>query len=930
MKILFIGNSITLHGKCSYWPGAWGMAASKEENDYVHLLVNRLRNDGLQVDYTVTNFSKWEVMDYDRDKLLPLLDVCLQDSHDYIVLQLGENIIPAETLECDFYSLLAYLLKKQPKAKLLALSSFFIKDDVDNIKENCILKWGGKYISLKDIREVLPYVAGNNIKVEADGRIHTINHAHVAIHPGDEGMQVYADRLYDAVCQYEREKESATQTNNAQSSNQLTGGNMKVDANKILFVVQKQNEDNYTACIQSIQDLQIPEGKETEICTWSLTQAEMAYSQLYNDVISKNNAKYKIYLPDTTSFVSENALLDLLKIMESDCEIGMLGVCGAKSLPVSGIWQDAAHKLGRLYALQADGNVSEIKYDTPEAEYEEVQSISSVMVATQYDLPWRDAANGDLCATAQSLEFIRQGYKVAVPAQAQTWCLSMAGEKENLQVDGIINEYARYLLSDGLVMSNEAMLKNFGINAVLGTSCRLINPDRISIGDDTAIGNGCCFDAKEKIEIEHDVIIEDSVRLDDGQVAVLDNVSAFGGGFEKSRIGSLRIGHHSHIESNVQVQGGISIGCGCLIKANSVANVDIPNHCIAAGNPARVIKAMDYEDGKWVAINSDEELEQLLEKRRNTQPILTIGIPTYNRSYYLRKCLRHIYRQVGNDDIVEILVSDNHSEDQTRKLAIDYCAKYDNFSYNRNEVNVGGENFAVVWQKAKGRYVISLGDDDYLNEYAVYNIIKALYEHQGISILSLYSKAQNKYELYRGDGINDFISKVSYISTSISCVVFNTQYYHQLKDRKKFNHTSLNQVYVQLQMITEHPDFAVLYGSFFASGTGEAGFGRKFPWQQKGNLASVFIAEYFEILNSFAGDKVGELTGETIQQDKKNVMEKFFLPWCNIVTHHDNVWKIDDNVEEIIKKYYGDEPYYDFVMEKIKEYKNIQQQLSVD
>ena len=199
MKILFIGNSITLHGKCSYWPGEWGMAASKKENDYVHFLVNRFRNDGLQVDYAVTNFFKWEVMDYDRDEVLPLLDDYLKDSYDYIVLQLGENITSTATLERDFDSLLSYLSKHMPKAKLLALSSFFIKDDVDNIKETCVFKWGGRYISLKDIRGTLPYMAGNNIKVEADGRIYTINHAGVALHPGDEAMAVMAGRLYDRI-----------------------------------------------------------------------------------------------------------------------------------------------------------------------------------------------------------------------------------------------------------------------------------------------------------------------------------------------------------------------------------------------------------------------------------------------------------------------------------------------------------------------------------------------------------------------------------------------------------------------------------------------------------------------------------------------------------------------------------------------------------
>ncbi|WP_405756688.1 hypothetical protein [Anaerovibrio slackiae] len=99
MNLLFIGNSITKHGKCSYWPGVWGMAASSAEKDYVHLLVDKLRRSGQHVEYADINFFKWEIMDHDRDEVLPLLDDLLDKSYDYIIVQLGENVSSVANLE---------------------------------------------------------------------------------------------------------------------------------------------------------------------------------------------------------------------------------------------------------------------------------------------------------------------------------------------------------------------------------------------------------------------------------------------------------------------------------------------------------------------------------------------------------------------------------------------------------------------------------------------------------------------------------------------------------------------------------------------------------------------------------------------------------------------------------------------------------------
>ena len=46
----------------------------------------------------------------------------------------------------------------------------------------------------------------------------------------------------------------------------------------------------------------------------------------------------------------------------------------------------------------------------------------------------------------------------------------------------------------------------------------------------------------------------------------------------------------------VTVLAGVTIGEGSVIAANSVVTKDIPPHCLAAGNPAKVIKELDVEE----------------------------------------------------------------------------------------------------------------------------------------------------------------------------------------------------------------------------------------------------------------------------------------------------------------------------------------------
>ena len=58
----------------------------------------------------------------------------------------------------------------------------------------------------------------------------------------------------------------------------------------------------------------------------------------------------------------------------------------------------------------------------------------------------------------------------------------------------------------------------------------------------------------------------------------------------------ITIGNNCWIAANVTVTGGVTIGNGCVIGAGSVVTRDIPDNCLAAGNPCRVIREITDRD----------------------------------------------------------------------------------------------------------------------------------------------------------------------------------------------------------------------------------------------------------------------------------------------------------------------------------------------
>jgi FkbM family methyltransferase len=120
------------------------------------------------------------------------------------------------------------------------------------------------------------------------------------------------------------------------------------------------------------------------------------------------------------------------------------------------------------------------------------------------------------------------------------------------------------------------------------------------------------------------------------------------------------------------------------------------------------------------------------------QPLLSICISTYNRSRWLAVSLAMLMRWTEPyRDIVEVLVCDNTSTDNTGKVARAYTGRK-NFRYHCNPANVGMlGNLKVTANLARGKYVWILGDDDLVKEGAVEAVIAGIRQHTDVSLVYL-------------------------------------------------------------------------------------------------------------------------------------------------------------------------------------------------
>ena len=251
------------------------------------------------------------------------------------------------------------------------------------------------------------------------------------------------------------------------------------------------------------------------------------------------------------------------------------------------------------------------------------------------------------------------------------------------------------------------------------------------------------------------------------------------------------------------------------------------------------------------------------------KPLLTISIPTFNRAIFLEKTLSQIIKEriIVGTDLIEIIVSNNCSSDDTEQTVKRLMTNQPNFRYIRNKENIGSDhNIAQCFNEAMGTYVLILGDDDMPCDGVLETLCRLLRDRSyGVVYLRAYGYERDMRREYPGgqgktilhSDANEFLSCIAQALTFISSLVINKDL---LKGTDAHTFCGGNLVQVHLVLLAALQAQHNLYISRYSiAATRNNSAGDK-------NFTDVFVKGFFNILDSFRAFGLSENAIQTIEK----------------------------------------------------------------
>lgn len=102
----------------------------------------------------------------------------------------------------------------------------------------------------------------------------------------------------------------------------------------------------------------------------------------------------------------------------------------------------------------------------------------------------------------------------------------------------------------------------------------------------------------------------DGIYIDDYSMISVDAMVIAHDYFNGRGKVETRIGKHCVIGGRAYISGGVTLGDHVFVAACSVVTKNVPNNCLVAGNPARIIRTGIKISDSWQFIDKGERVQK--------------------------------------------------------------------------------------------------------------------------------------------------------------------------------------------------------------------------------------------------------------------------------------------------------------------------------
>ncbi len=260
--------------------------------------------------------------------------------------------------------------------------------------------------------------------------------------------------------------------------------------------------------------------------------------------------------------------------------------------------------------------------------------------------------------------------------------------------------------------------------------------------------------------------------------------------------------------------------------------------------------------------------------------LLSICIPTYNRSSELNLCLESIVLQKGFDNRTEIVILDNNSSDNTFKIAEKYLSLYHNIKYYKNSENIGMEkNILKVLEYGNGKLLKLLNDYSLIMENMLDEIINQIIKNQNEHVILYFQNQKSKTSNIICTDLNCFYRATTYWPTWIGTFSIWKSDFRKYVSTVQFEGLLFPHLLLFLDVFEKKQKVKIVNGLFFCNLKGI----------KKGGY------DFFEV---FVGNFIGKIIHKAFEQEKINYItlyivkssffNSFLKPWLKEIIYKNN------------------------------------------